>query len=121
MRSLLFLKQVKHKTRTVIRVTLVKGINDSDHAAMAELLERIDADFIEVKSYMYVGASRSRLTIKNMPLHQDILDYSKELARHCSYRIIDEQPVSRVALMAKHDSKKRFMDFDGKNTMFPLD
>jgi len=121
MRSLDFLKQAKGKTRTVIRITLVKGMNDKDHEAMARLLDRIDPDFIEVKSYMYVGASRSRLTIKNMPLHQDVLDYSNALSRFCSYKIIDEQPVSRVTLMAKSDNNKRFMDFDGKKTMFPLD
>lgn len=119
-RSLDFLKQVKRKTRTVIRITLVKGINDKDHQAMADLLDRADPNFIEIKSYMYVGASRSRLTIKNMPLHQDVIDYSRAIAKHSNYKIIDEQPVSRVALMAKYDSKNRFMDFDGKKTMFPL-
>ena len=41
----------------VIRLTLIKGLNDSEAAIpdYAALIERSEADFIEVKSYMALG------------------------------------------------------------------
>ncbi|MBU1202401.1 MAG: 4-demethylwyosine synthase TYW1 [Nanoarchaeota archaeon] len=106
------LKSLKGKTRTTIRITIIKGINDLFPEQYAALLERCDADFVEVKGYMFVGASRERLEIENMPLHKEVKAFAGEIAKHCAYKIIDEQGASRVVLMMKKDSPNRIISFD---------
>ena len=66
------------KTRTTIRLTLIKGINMTEPEKYVEILEKASPKFIEVKAYMRVGASRNRLDTKNMPLHSEIKEFAKE-------------------------------------------
>jgi tRNA wybutosine-synthesizing protein 1 len=61
----------------------------------------VDARYIELKAYMWVGYSRQRLTIGNMPLHEEIKEFSQKLAKLTNYRIKDEKPESRVVLLEK--------------------
>ncbi len=110
-KSLEVLKKLKKKTRTAIRITLVKNINMEFPEEYAKLIEKADPNFVEVKAYMFVGASRQRLEKANMPYHHDVVEFSKEISKFCKYKIIDEQPESRVVLMMKKDTKKRIMKF----------
>jgi tRNA wybutosine-synthesizing protein 1 len=112
MKSLDIMKRLKGKTRTALRLTLVKGMNMSDPEQYAKLIEKADADFVEVKAYMFVGASRQKLTMANMPFHPDVVAFAKEISKSSSYKIIDEQPESRVVLMMKEDFPERIMKFD---------
>lgn len=107
--------------RTTIRMTMIKGVNMSHHKEYAELIKKGDPDFVEVKSYMFVGASRQRLSMENMPYHEEIVEYSKELVEHLpDYELVDEHKPSRVVLLAKkkyYDEEKgrylTWIDFDG--------
>jgi tRNA wybutosine-synthesizing protein 1 len=93
--------------RRVIRLTLIKGMNDHEEALghFAELLERSKADFIEVKAYMFLGLSRQRLEIKNMPYHKDVREWSERLEKKLeNYSIIDEDEPSRIVLLKRKDS-----------------
>jgi len=87
--------------RKVIRLTLVKGLNLKRVPGYAELIEKAAPDFVEAKGYMWVGYSRKRLAMENMPMHGEIKAFAKELARETSYRIIDESESSRVVLLKK--------------------
>jgi len=100
-RSLEALKgmKLKKKTRTAIRLTLVKGYNMAEPENYAKLIEKAEPDFLEVKAYMFVGASRQKLEKANMPYHKDIVEFAKEIEKHSDYRIVDEQKESRVVLM----------------------
>ncbi len=60
---------------------------------------------------MFVGASKERLSIENMPLHLEVKAFAKEIEKYSEYCIVDEQKASRVVLMTKHDSAQRFIDF----------
>ena len=98
----------KLNCRRVIRLTLIKGLNDSDELIdeFAELLEKSKTDFIEVKSYMHLGLSRQRLREENMPYHEDVKAWSEKLASKLgNYRIIDEDRQSRIVLFRRNDSK----------------
>lgn len=95
-------------TRTVIRLTVIKGINDSQEAldGFAELLEALQADFIEVKSYMWLGFSRKRLKEENNPSHEYTKSFAlKLLAKLPSYRYEAEKESSRIVLLKKRKSK----------------
>lgn len=111
LKSLDIMKQLKGKTRTALRITLVKDMNMNNPEQYAQLLEKADADFVEVKAYMFVGASRQRLTIASMPFHPEVVAFAKEISNSSSYQIIDEQPESRVVLMMKEDFDGRIMKF----------
>ncbi|MCD6522629.1 MAG: 4-demethylwyosine synthase TYW1 [Candidatus Diapherotrites archaeon] len=88
-------------TRRVIRITLVKGWNDVFPEQYAKLVEKSEVDFLEVKAFMLVGYSRKRLRIENMPLHEEVLSFAKQIEEHLpGYKIIDEKKDSRVVLLS---------------------
>jgi tRNA wybutosine-synthesizing protein 1 len=107
MRSLDILKKLKSKTRTCLRITAIKGMNMLEPEGYAALIKRADPHFVEVKAYMFVGASQLRLEMKNMPLYKDIKEFAAEIAAHSGYKVIDEHPKSRVVLLMKEDFKGR--------------
>jgi tRNA wybutosine-synthesizing protein 1 len=109
MRSLDILKKMKDKTRTCLRITAIKEMNMLDPEGYAALIKRADPHFVEVKAYMFLGASRQRLSIKNMPLHFDLRPFAEDIAKAAGMKIIDEHPKSRVFLLMKEDFKERIM------------
>ncbi len=92
--------------RTTIRLTAVMGENMVDPKEYADMIKKGDPDFIEVKGYMFVGASRQRLSINNMPLHEQVVEYAKQLeAVMPEYEIVVDHPVSRAVMLAKKKFK----------------
>ncbi len=94
------------KQRTCIRLTIVKGINDQHTEKYAQMIMKGSPDFIEVKGYMHVGESRERLQRENMPLHEEIAEFCKELEKYLpDYEIVSEHIPSRVLMFAKKKFK----------------
>jgi len=94
--------------RTVIRLTVIKGLNDSDASleGFAELLEVILPDFIEVKSYMWLGYSRQRLREENTPSHEYTKGFAERLlAQMPSFKFEAEKETSRIILLKRKNSK----------------
>jgi len=89
------------KCRKVIRLTLVRGLNDSDCEGYAKLISKAGPDLIEIKSYMCIGFSRNRLTLDHMLSHAEVRAFSEKLAECLSYKIKDEKADSRVVLLSK--------------------
>jgi len=104
------------KTRKVIRMTLVKDLNDKKEYIQeySRLIKKAKPDFIEVKSYMAIGFSRERkgMGYDKMLTHQEIKDYSKKLVKNLKkpYKILDEHKLSRVILIGK-DRKRMKIRF----------
>jgi len=95
------------KDRTCVRLTIIKGLNDTNIEDYAKLIIKGNPDFIEIKSYMHVGPSRERLTIDHMPWHEEIVEFSKELMKYLpDYDIVIEHVPSRVVMCAKKTFKK---------------
>ena len=106
LKSLAMLKLLP--TRTVIRFTLIKGKNDDKKTLeeFAKVLETVGADFIEIKSYMWIGLSRKRLVEDNMPTHLYTKNYSKEILKLMpSYKFENEKVTSRIVLLKNKKSK----------------
>jgi tRNA wybutosine-synthesizing protein 1 len=106
--SLNMLSQLK--TRTVIRITLIRDYNNHDEniPAFASMLRRADAHFIEVKSYMHIGRSRNRLERNNMLQMEEVRDFASKLAKQSGiFSEMDESFISRIVIL---QNKKRFMD-----------
>lgn len=103
----------KKRYRRVIRLTVVKGVNDANFEGYKELAERGQPDFIEAKGYSYVGASRKFHTLENMPRHQDVVQFSKQLETYLpDYEIVDEhEPSAAVLFIRKSLNRKRYINF----------
>lgn len=112
MKTLDALREIKDKTRTTLRFTMIKGKNMEDVEGWASLIERSEPMFIEVKAYMYVGSSRERLEMENMPRHHEVKEFAEKICEKSGYKIIDEKEDSRVLLLAKEDFDGRIMKFD---------
>ena len=113
-KSLKIMKKLKNKTRTTIRLTLINDMTmKPEHAKeYAELIKIAEPLFLEVKSYMWLGASKKRLKLQNMARHEQIREFAKEISKYCDYKIIDESPDSRVVLMMQSDFSERMMRFN---------
>lgn len=109
--SLKLFSKIKTKTRTVIRMTLVKDKNMEKAMVekYVELINKANPDFIEVKGFMSVGFARNRkgMGYDSMPSHEDIKEYAKQIVESLGkpYKILDEHIYSRVVLIGK-DKKK---------------
>ncbi len=90
---------------TVYRITIVKGFNDSNEALMgfAKLIKMGEPTYIEVKAYMYVGASRERLSRDNMPSHEEVKAFARKLSEITGYPIRSESRPSRIVLLSHLD------------------
>lgn len=109
--SLRVLKTMKKNTRTTLRFTLIKGMNMVDEEGWSDAIKISEPLFVEVKAYMYVGSSRQRLAIENMPRHPEVKEFAEKIGKLCGYKIIDEKENSRVVLLAKEDFEGRVMKF----------
>ena len=93
--------------RTVNRLTMVSDRNMQDSRSYAELILKGEPDFVEVKGYMYLGASRGRLDSKNAPTHREIRAFSQKIADLSGYYLVDEQIESKVVLLSKSKNIKK--------------
>jgi len=107
LRSLELLSNLK--TRRVIRLTLIKGVNDKNVEEFARLIEKSSADFVEVKSYMAVGYSTLRLKYENMPSFADVMKFAEDLNKILKWYIEDKNSASRVVLIKNPRGCKRFL------------
>jgi tRNA wybutosine-synthesizing protein 1 len=87
--------------RTVIRLTLVKGLNMCDPEGYAKVIELAEPDFVEVKAYMHLGKSRNRLSRDAMPEHEEVRRFADSLGLSLSYDVESEVPLSRVVLLSR--------------------
>jgi tRNA wybutosine-synthesizing protein 1 len=87
--------------RAAIRITLVRGENDSRPELYGRLIQESGARFVEVKGYMFLGYSRKRLKKENMPGHGEIQAFAESLSGSSDYEIRDESPASRVVLLER--------------------
>ncbi|MGC9201024.1 MAG: 4-demethylwyosine synthase TYW1, partial [Candidatus Aenigmatarchaeota archaeon] len=100
----------KTKTRTLIRITLIKGFNDSKEEIkdFAELIKKGNPHFVEVKSYMHVGYSKSRLTEKEMLTQEEIRSWANELLKFLpNFKFMDEDEDARIVIL---QNMERYVD-----------
>jgi tRNA wybutosine-synthesizing protein 1 len=96
---------------TVIRLTLVKGVNmEGWEKDYARLILEAEPTYVEVKAYMWVGFSRRRLRYEHMPAHHEVKAFAEKLAKLLGYNVLDESVDSRVILLSKLSKPIRFGD-----------
>ncbi len=108
MESLNFIKETN--TRTVIRITLIRGMNthEEEIKAIAELIKRANPHFVEAKSYMHVGYSTVRLKEDHMLDHKEVVEWMNKLLKYLpDFELMDEHKESRIIII---QNKKRYVD-----------
>ena len=98
-RSLSLLKSFS--CNTIVRITLIKGLNMIRPEGYAQIIEKYEPKYVEVKAFMPVGYSQYRLGFDQMPSHSEVKEFSRKISENCGYNLIDEQEESRVVLLAK--------------------
>lgn len=96
------------KCATVMRMTLVRGLNTKNLEGYARLVEKAKPTYIEAKAYMHVGFSRLRLGYESMPSHSNVREFASQLTSRTGYNSIDESMESRVVLLSKLSHSKRY-------------
>jgi tRNA wybutosine-synthesizing protein 1 len=66
----------------------------------ADIIQKCNPDFIEIKAYMYVGSSRDRLVLDNMPSLEDVNSFAESVANLCGREIVNSAFESRVVLLS---------------------
>ena len=96
-------------TRTVIRHTLVHGwnMNESFIKQYAELDKKAQPLFIEPKGYVFVGYSRKRMTLGNMPSHDQVKQFGRTLSEKIGYQLLNEKKDSRVVLLGQNSQQAK--------------
>ena len=94
---------------TVIRMTAVKGLNMVDPEGYAKIITASWPTYVEVKAYMHVGFSATRLGYGSMPSHEEILAFAGDLAARTGYELAGDVPISRVALLSRIGNPKKVM------------
>lgn len=87
--------------RTVLRLTLVNGLNFRSIEDYADLVLKSEPDFIEAKSYSWLGTSRKRLP-NSAVIERDVLTaFAETLALQTNYSVNSVDSASRVVLLSK--------------------
>jgi tRNA wybutosine-synthesizing protein 1 len=97
-------------TRTVIRHTLVEGWNLGWEDEYARLDQKADPTFIEPKGYVFVGDSRTRMTIHNMPAHASVREFARRIADRTAMEMLGEREDSRVVVLGRKGARLSVKD-----------
>ncbi len=119
--SLQWMATVADKTRTTVRLTIIKDVTSTHVDDFAKLVKMANPIYLEVKSYMHLGASKQNYGNEKMGTHDEVVEFCKTLGPLTGYQIISEQPISRVVLMMRHDRPDRIMKFPESLPMYSHD
>ena len=85
----------------VIRHTLVQELNLGWEEEYAVLDRIADPTFVEPKGFVFVGDSRKRMSIDNMPSHARVTEFGRKLAGLLGMELLKEKADSRVVLLGE--------------------
>lgn len=110
LQTLELLAQFGQKTRTVLRMTLTRGVNDFGWEGYARQILTALPKYVEVKSMVFVGGARlpeRGLSLKSMLTIDEIEGIAKKLADLTGYRVSDRHELSRVVLLCRDEKAEK--------------
>ncbi len=91
------------KSRTVFRITMVKGLNMVNPEGYAKLVINSNPMFVELKGYTWVGESQKRLPITAMPRLEELRKFAEKIAAISGYQLKLEDEKSRVIMLVRDE------------------
>ena len=110
MRTLGMMPEIGKRTRTVLRMTIARGVNDCGLEGYAAQIKTAQPHYVEVKSMVFVGGAREPargLSIGSMLKMEEIEDIANKLAAMTGYRFTDAHAPSRVTLLSRDETVER--------------
>jgi len=100
--SMKYLSTIKDKTRTILRITAIKGQNMDKAKEFLPYIKLMKPHFIEVKGYGFLGMSRKRLKQENAPKWEEVQQFAEEISKISGYKIgMKHEPSDIVQLCEK--------------------
>lgn len=99
--SMKYLATIKAQTRTILRITAVKGFNMDQAKEFVQFVELMKPVHIEIKGYAFMGHSRNRLKEENVPNWEEVQQFAQELGELCEYKITGEHQPSTIVQLSK--------------------
>ncbi|MCD6209250.1 MAG: 4-demethylwyosine synthase TYW1 [Thermoproteales archaeon] len=93
----------KFSTRTIIRLTMVRGLNMVNPEGYARLIEKAQPRFFELKGYTWVGESQKRLPISAMPTIDELRELGDKIAEKTGYLLKEMDSKSRVVMYVRDE------------------
>lgn len=93
----------KFRARTVMRLTMVRGLNMVEPEGYAKLVERAQPKFVELKGYTWVGESQKRLPREAMPTLVELEEFAQRIAELTEYRVKVSDGKSRVVMLVRDE------------------
>lgn len=90
-------------SRTLIRLTMVKGLNMTDPDGYSREIVRSRPMFVELKGYTWVGESIKRLPPTAMPTLDELRTFASEISKITGYRIAEVDGKSRVVMLVRDE------------------
>lgn len=87
--------------RTLLRLTLVNGLNFKSPEKYAKLIMHANPQFVEAKSYSWIGESRQRLPESAVVPMEKMREFANKLSTLTGYKVKDESIPSKVVLLCK--------------------
>ena len=103
----LFPQFEKQKCRTVFRITCTKGLTMLLPIIYSELIKMSKPMFVEVKGYAWLGESRKRLKLENVPRMEELEAFAKDLVKFTGYKAKHLDPRSRVIILVRDEKTWR--------------
>ncbi|MFA6489722.1 MAG: 4-demethylwyosine synthase TYW1 [Candidatus Micrarchaeia archaeon] len=104
LRMLELMPEIGKRTRTVLRMTIARGLNDSDLEGYAAQIRIAQPHYVEVKSMVFVGGARGKgrgLSAGDMLETDEIEKLAERLAKLSGYIVSDAHIPSRVVLLCR--------------------
>jgi tRNA wybutosine-synthesizing protein 1 len=93
--------------RSVFRMTLARGLNLQKPEKFAEIIEKFQPCFVEVKAWFPLGSSRARMKTSQLPSFFEINSFADELARLTSFERVYVHEQSEVVILARKGMEGR--------------
>ncbi len=90
-------------SRTIMRITAVKGLNMRSPEGYAKLALEYRPMFVEFKGYTWVGESQKRLPISAMPRLEELRIFAEKFAAASGYAIKEVDDKSRVIMLVRDE------------------
>ena len=93
----------KFDSRTIFRITMVKGLNMVYPEGYAKLINESRPHFVELKGYTWVGESQKRLPITAMPTLEELTKFAEKISENSGYKIKVKDEKSRVVMLIRDE------------------
>ncbi len=104
LKSALLLENFK---RSVFRMTLAKDLNLKNPEKFAEIIEKFQPGFVEVKAWFPLGSSRARMKTSQEPSLEEIKSFADQIEKNTSFERVFIHEPSKVVILSRRDMKGR--------------